>query len=215
MSRKLIAILRGITPPEAEAHAEALIGAGISTIEVPLNSPDPWDSIARLIDRFGTQARIGAGTVLATAEVERLAAMGAALVVSPNADPAVIAATRAAGMDSWPGVMTPTEGFAALAAGATGLKLFPAFLVGPAGLAALRAVLPPGTPVYAVGGADAPGFAAWVKAGAAGFGIGSALYRPGQSPEQTARAAAGIVAAYDAAMGRDRPAPSRDGLAAR
>ena len=200
MTRNLIAILRGITPPEAEAHAGALIAAGITVIEVPLNSPDPWDSIARLIARFGTTARIGAGTVLTTAQVERLAAMGAALVVSPNADPAVIAATRAAGMDSWPGVMTPTEAFAALAAGATGLKLFPASLVGPAGLSALRAVLPPEAPVYAVGGADASNFAEWRAAGAAGFGIGSALYRPGQTPERTTAAAAGIVAAYDAAM---------------
>ena len=143
---------------------------------------------------------VAESTGLTTAQVERLAAMGAALVVSPNADPAVIAATRAAGMDSWPGVMTPTEAFAALAAGATGLKLFPASLVGPAGLSALRAVLPPEAPVYAVGGADASNFAEWRTAGAAGFGIGSALYRPGQTPERTAAAAAEIVAAYDAAM---------------
>lgn len=198
MTRPLIAILRGITPPEAEAHAAALIAAGITTLEVPLNSPDPWDSIARLLARFGAQARIGAGTVLTPAQVQRLAGMGAHLVVSPNADPAVIAATRAAGMESWPGVMTPTECFAAHAAGATGLKLFPASLIGPAGLSALRAVLPPELPVYAVGGAGPANFAAWRRAGAAGFGIGTALYRPGQPVEATARAAAEIAAAWDA-----------------
>lgn len=198
MTRPLIAILRGITPPEAEAHAAALIAAGITTLEVPLNSPDPWDSIARLLARFGAQARIGAGTVLTPAQVQRLAGMGAHLVVSPNADPAVIAATRAAGMESWPGVMTPTECFAAHAAGATGLKLFPASLIGPAGLSALRAVLPAELPVYAVGGAGPANFAAWRRAGAAGFGIGTALYRPGQPVEATARAAAQIAAAWDA-----------------
>ena len=198
MTRPLIAILRGITPPEAEAHAAALIAAGITSLEVPLNSPDPWDSIARLLARFGAHARIGAGTVLNPAQVERLAGMGAHLVVSPNADPAVIAATRAAGMESWPGVMTPTECFAAHAAGATGLKLFPASLIGAAGLSALRAVLPPELPVYAVGGAGPANFAAWRRAGAAGFGIGTALYRPGQPVEATARAAAEIAAAWDA-----------------
>lgn len=198
MTRPLIAILRGITPPEAEAHAAALIAAGITTLEVPLNSPDAWDSIARLLARFGAQARIGAGTVLTPAQVERLAGMGAHLVVSPNADPAVIAATRAAGMESWPGVMTPTECFAAHAAGATGLKLFPASLIGPAGLSALRAVLPPELPVYAVGGAGPANFAEWRRAGAAGFGIGTALYRPGQPVEATTRAAAEVAAAWDA-----------------
>lgn len=197
MTRAIIAILRGITPPEAEAHAEALVDAGITTIEVPLNSPDAWDSIARLIGRFGDRARIGAGTVLTVGQVDLLAGMGAHLVVSPNADPAVIRATRAAGMDSWPGVMTPTEAFAALAAGATGLKLFPASLIGPAGLAAIRAVLPPEVPVYAVGGAGAANFAEWRLAGADGFGIGTALYRPGQTVDRTRAAAADIVAAHD------------------
>lgn len=199
MTRHLIAILRGITPPEAETHAEALITAGITTLEVPLNSPDPWDSIARLLKRFGGDARIGAGTVLTPGQVDLLAGMGAHLVVSPNADPAVIRATRAAGMDSWPGVMTPTECFAALAAGATGLKLFPAGLLGPAGLAAIRAVLPPEVPVYAVGGAGAANFAEWRRAGADGFGIGTALYRPGQSVADTRAAAAAIVSAWDEA----------------
>jgi len=198
MSRNLIAILRGITPAEVLDHATALLDAGIEAIEVPLNSPQPWDSIARLLDRYGAQARIGAGTVLTVAQVQRLAGMGARLVVSPDCNPAVIAATRAAGMESWPGVMTPTECLSAIAAGATGLKLFPASIIGPGGLAAIRAVLPPALPVYAVGGAGPDDFAAWRAAGAAGFGLGSALYRPGQTPQQTAAAAAAVVAAWDA-----------------
>lgn len=200
MSRNIIAILRGVKPDEVEAHVEALIAAGVTVIEVPLNSPEPFDSIERLIARFGGQAKIGAGTVLDVAAVERLSKMGAAIVVSPNADADVIAATRAAGMESWPGVFTPTECFSALKAGATGLKFFPATLIGPAGLAAIKAVMPKGTPLYAVGGAGADNFAEWLKAGATGFGIGTSIYKPGQSVETTAAQAARIVAAYDAAV---------------
>lgn len=199
MTRNIIAILRGIRPEEAEAHVEALIAAGVTTIEVPLNSPDPFDSIGRILKRFGAEATIGAGTVLDPAEVELLAGMGAHIVVSPNCDPAVIAATRAAGLQSWPGVFTPTECFTALKAGATGLKFFPATLIGPAGLAAIKAVLPKATPLYAVGGAGADNFASWFGAGATGFGIGTALYRPGQDVAATAAAARRIVEAYDAA----------------
>lgn len=199
MTRNLVAILRGVAPAEVEGHAQALIAAGVTTIEVPLNSPDPFESVARLVARFGAEAEIGAGTVLRVEEVDRLADLGARIVVSPNADPLVIRATRAAGMASFPGVLTPTECFAALAAGASALKFFPGTLIGPAGLAAIRAVLPKGMPLYAVGGAHAGNFAEWITAGATGFGIGTAIYRPGQSVEATARAAAEIVAAYDAA----------------
>ncbi|MFN0116268.1 MAG: 2-dehydro-3-deoxy-6-phosphogalactonate aldolase [Paracoccaceae bacterium] len=201
MSRALIAILRGITPPEAVAAARALIGAGIDRIEVPLNSPDPFTSISEMALAFGEGALIGAGTVLTAGDVDRVARAGGRLVVSPNCDAGVIRATKAAGMQSWPGVLTPSECFAALAAGADGLKIFPAGMMGTEGLKAIRAVLPKGTQVYAVGGAGPENFALWRAAGADGFGIGSALYKPGMSADEIGARAAQIVAAYDSAMG--------------
>lgn len=199
MSLPLIAILRGLTPAEAPAIGAVLIEAGFETIEVPLNSPDPLKSIAALAKAFGEHALIGAGTVLTVEQVDAVADAGGKLIVSPNCDTDVIAQTKARGLHSWPGIFTPTEAFAALNAGADGLKLFPGAMAGTAGLSAMRAILPQGTQVYAVGGAGPDNFDKWIAASADGFGIGSALYKPGLSAPEVATRAAAIVSAYKAA----------------
>ena len=191
----VIAILRGLTPQEAPAIGAALVEAGICRIEVPLNSPDPLGSIRILADLLGAEALVGAGTVLSVAEVARVAEAGGRLVVSPNTDAAVIRETRRRGLQSWPGVFTATECFAAIAAGATGLKLFPAEQAGPRALKALRAAMPPEVRVYAVGGAGPANFGEWLAAGAQGFGIGTALYRPGDDAQTVGQRAQRIVAA--------------------
>lgn len=192
----LIAILRGITPPEIEAVGAALFDAGFRAVEVPLNSPEPLVSIRLLSECFGEAMLIGAGTVLNDEAVVAAYAAGARVIVSPNTDPAVIVRTKALGLISVPGVLTPTEAFAALAAGADGLKLYPADVMRPGGLGAMLAVLPPATRVFAVGGVDPTSLAAWRNAGAAGIGVGSQLYRPGDPADLVATRAADFVRAW-------------------
>ncbi|NLR76807.1 2-dehydro-3-deoxy-6-phosphogalactonate aldolase [Leeia aquatica] len=177
----MVAILRGITPDEAIPMADMLYAAGWRMLEVPLNSPDPLNSIHRLLSHCGDRMLVGAGTVLEVDQVQQLAALGAQLVVSPNCNPEVIRATRAAGMISLPGVQTATECFAALAAGAHGLKFFPAELVPPGAIRALRSVLPSHCKLLPVGGVTPDTMADYVGAGANGFGIGGALYKAGDS----------------------------------
>ena len=190
----LVAIIRGVTPLDVEGVGKAIASAGIGIIEIPLNSPDPFDSIARLVRAVGDQVLVGAGTVLDPAQVEQVRATGAGLIVSPNTDPAVIAASVAAGMMSCPGFFTPSEGFAAIRAGAHALKLFPAEAASPAVVKAQRAVLPRDIPLLVVGGVKPDSMRAWLNAGADGFGLGSGLYVPGQSAEVTAEHARAYVA---------------------
>lgn len=190
----LIAIIRGVTPDEVEAIGEAIFAGGIRIIEVPLNSPEALESIHRLASRLGGRALVGAGTVLEEGQVSQVAEAGGRLVVSPDTNKAVIRATVAAGMVSSPGYFTPSEAFAALDAGAHSLKLFPAEGATPSVLKAQKAVLPKDVPVMAVGGISPDNMQPWLDAGAAGFGLGSGLYKPGQSPEETESRARAYVA---------------------
>jgi 2-dehydro-3-deoxyphosphogalactonate aldolase len=192
----LIAILRGIRPDEAVEIAEALVAAGFRCLEVPLNSPSPLESIRRMRAAVDGRALVGAGTVLNAAAVGEVAAAGGQLIISPNTDVAVIQASKAAGLISLPGFFTASEAFAALQAGADGLKLFPAEVAGPVAVKALSAVLPADKPVFAVGGIEPATMAAYVAAGAKGFGIGSSLYRPGRSASEVGERARAFVAAW-------------------
>ncbi|WP_076997367.1 2-dehydro-3-deoxy-6-phosphogalactonate aldolase [Variovorax sp. KK3] len=191
----LVAILRGLSPAEAPEVGDAIVGAGFRLLEVPLNSPEPLRSIALLRERF-PDALVGAGTVLDAQQVREVHAAGGQLIVAPNFNPAVLAEATRLGLLSLPGVMTPTEAFGALAAGATGLKLFPAELASPAVVKALLAVLPSDTRLLPVGGITPAGMQAWRDAGAAGFGIGSALYKPGKSAAAVRESAMDFVAAF-------------------
>ena len=191
----LIAIIRGVEPGEVEAIGDALVEAGIRIVEVPLNSPRPLESIARLARRLDGRALVGAGTVLRAAEVAEVAAAGGGIIVSPSTNREVIEATVRAGLVSAPGYFTPSEAFAALEAGAHALKLFPAEAAAPAVVKAQRAVLPAATPLIVVGGVTPDSMAAYRAAGADGFGLGSALYRPGLGAGEVAERAAAFVAA--------------------
>lgn len=191
----LIAILRGLTPAEAPAVGQALVDSGFALIEVPLNSPDPLLSIAALAQQQ-PQALIGAGTVLNAQQVKDVHAAGGRLIVSPNFNPAVVAQALALGMVALPGVATPSEAFAALDAGAHGLKLFPAEMISPATVKALRAVLPKEVGLMPVGGITPDNMAPYLSAGANGFGLGSALYAPGRSAAQVAAQATAFVQAF-------------------
>jgi 2-dehydro-3-deoxyphosphogalactonate aldolase len=191
----LIAILRGVRPEEALDHAHALVEAGLRAIEIPLNSPDPLTSVARLAEGLGERVLCGAGTVLTAAQVDAVAAAGGRLIVSPNTSAAVISRAVELGLTPVPGVATASEAFAAIDAGARWLKLFPARTYGPDHLRQLRAVLPADVKVLAVGGVGPADMALWRAAGVSGFGLGSELYRPGQTPAETAAKAARAVAA--------------------
>lgn len=193
----LVAILRGVTPAEAADMARAVRDAGLRHVEVPLNSPDPLRSIEAMSTVEGVA--VGAGTVLTVEDVEAVRGAGGTFVVSPNTDARVIAATVERGMGSYPGAFTATECFAAVEAGCTALKIFPASALGPPGIAALRAVLPPAMPMLAVGGAGPDDFVAYLAAGCDGFGLGSFLYKPGRAPGEVGEAARRCVEAFEAA----------------
>jgi 2-dehydro-3-deoxyphosphogalactonate aldolase len=189
----LVAILRGVTPVDAVAVATAVLDAGFDAVEVPLNSPDPLESVRRIRAAVGLGRRVGAGTVLTPDDVRRAADAGASLVVSPNTRADVVAETVRLGLESYPGAATPTEAFAALDAGATAVKIFPAAAVGVSGMRAWASVLPTGARLVPVGGVDESTLGAWARAGADGAGIGTSLYRPGDGAQEVGARAADLV----------------------
>jgi 2-dehydro-3-deoxyphosphogalactonate aldolase len=195
----LVAILRGVTPARIEAVAGAILEAGIRAIEVPLNSPEPFRSVEILARRFGAEALTGAGTVTSAAEVDQVANAGGKLAVSPHTDAAVIARAVAKGLIPMPGVVTPSEAYAALNAGARDLKLFPASSLGPAHLSAMKVILPPTARLYAVGGVNPGNMKEWLAAGAVGFGLGSDLFKPSYDDAEIARRTKAAVEAFKAA----------------
>lgn len=199
MSRNIIAILRGVRPDEVLEIAQTIADSGINQIEVPMNSPDVFDSIQLLHDEMKDFISVGAGTVTNIDQVQILEEIGIDFIVSPNFDPEVVAATKQANMMSYPGVITPTECFSALKYGADGLKFFPATLLGEANLIALKAVLPENVPLYMVGGVGPENFSSWFEAGATGFGIGSGIYKAGDNSISVAGKSKLIVQSYDKA----------------
>ena len=199
MSRNIIAILRGVRPNEVLEIAQTIADSGINQIEVPMNSPDVFDSIQLLHDEMKDFISVGAGTVTNIDQVKILEEIGIDFIVSPNFDPEVVAATKQANMMSYPGVITPTECFSALKYGADGLKFFPATLLGETNLIALKAVLPENVPLYMVGGVGPENFSSWFEAGATGFGIGSGIYKAGDNSTSVARKSKLIVQSYDEA----------------
>lgn len=194
----LVAILRGLRPAEALDVGEMLVQAGFRIVEVPLNSPDPFDSIKRLVQTLGKRAIVGAGTVLTVADVETLHAAGGQICISPNANPDVIRRAKALGLISFPAFFTPTEAFSAIDAGADAIKLFPAELAGTTGLKAMKAVLPKHIPVFPVAGVTPDNMKDFLEAGAAGFGIGSAVFKPGDTPEIVYKKARAFVEGWEA-----------------
>ena len=197
MKRPLVAILRGVKPEEAAAIVDALIDSGMTAIEIPLNSPDPFRSIEIAVKRAPADVLVGAGTVITLDDVARLHEVGGRLMVSPNVDPEIIASARTRGMVTMPGVFTPTEALLAAKAGASSLKFFPASVLGAAGITAIRAVLPADMMVAAVGGVSDANFADYTRAGITAFGLGSSLYKPGMTAAQVADRARATVEAYD------------------
>lgn len=195
--RHIIAILRGITPNEAVPVCTALAEAGITLIEVPLNSPNAVDSIGRAVQALSERAEIGAGTVLTPEDVRAVAGAGGTFIVSPDTNVDVIAETVRLGLKSYPGVFSPSDAFAAIRAGATGLKFFPAEVLGAKGIKAMKAVLPPALQLYAVGGANPDNFGDFFAVGCSGFGLGTYIFKPGMGVAEIAERAALAVAAYD------------------